>query len=111
MGCYEVYPYLGCISDPVLEMARWSRRRQRAAGCLTSAGRNRFGTLRGSGIGAMQNACFPTGLSDAQWRTILPHLPKPAKRGRPRTDPGRILDAVADRLPCLPPLARRGSVA
>ena len=42
----------------------------------------------------MQNACFPTGLSDAQWRTILPHLPKPAKRGRPRTGLRRILDAV-----------------
>jgi putative transposase len=42
----------------------------------------------------MQNACFPTDLSDAQWRTILPHLPKPAKRGRPRTDLRRILDAV-----------------
>ena len=42
----------------------------------------------------MQNACFPTDLTDAQWRTILPHLPKPAKRGRPRTDLRRILDAV-----------------
>ena len=42
----------------------------------------------------MQNACFPTDMSDAQWKTILPHLPKPAKRGRPRTDLRRILDAV-----------------
>ena len=42
----------------------------------------------------MQNACFPTDLSDAQWKTILPHLPKPARRGRPRTDLRRILDAV-----------------
>jgi putative transposase len=42
----------------------------------------------------MQNACFPTDLNDAQWRTILPHLPKPARRGRPRTDLRRILDAV-----------------
>lgn len=39
----------------------------------------------------MQNACFPTDLSDAQWRTILPHLPKPARRGRPRTDLRRIV--------------------
>ena len=61
---------------------------------MTSVGRKRFGTLRGSGIGAMQNACFPTDMSDAQWKTLLPHLPKPAKRGRPRTDLRRILDAV-----------------
>ena len=42
----------------------------------------------------MQNAAFATDLSDAQWRTILPHLPKTSKRGRPRTDLRRILDAV-----------------
>ena len=61
---------------------------------MTTGGLKRLRTLRGSGIGAMQNACFPTGLSDAQWRTILPNLPKPAKRGRPRTGLRRILDAV-----------------
>lgn len=60
----------------------------------------------------MQNASFPTVLSDSQRRMILPHLTKPAKRGRPRTDPQRIIDAVPYPVEsgvqrCLPPLGNR----
>jgi putative transposase len=42
----------------------------------------------------MKNAVFPSCLTDKQWATIQPFLPKPAKKGRPRTDLRRILDAV-----------------
>ena len=42
----------------------------------------------------MKNAVFSTDLTDARWKLIEPHLPKPAKRGRPRTDLRRIVDAI-----------------
>jgi transposase len=42
----------------------------------------------------MKNAVFATDLTDARWKVIEPHLPQPSKRGRPRTDLRRILDAV-----------------
>lgn len=42
----------------------------------------------------MQNAIYDTDLTDAQWDFIHPMLPKPFKRGRPPTDPRRIVNAV-----------------
>jgi transposase len=42
----------------------------------------------------MKNACYDTDLTDAQCQLLRPHLPKPAKRGRPPTDPRRLLNAM-----------------
>src|SRR5919112_4836347 len=43
----------------------------------------------------MASKRYPTDLSDDQWRCIRPHLPKPAREGRPRLHGLReILDAV-----------------
>ena len=42
----------------------------------------------------MKNARYDSSLTDAQWAYLKPMLPKPAKRGRPRTDLRRILDAI-----------------
>jgi putative transposase len=42
----------------------------------------------------MKNACYDTDLTDAQWQLLRPHVPKPAKRGRPPTDPRRLLNAM-----------------
>ena len=42
----------------------------------------------------MKNALYESSLTDAQWEYLNPMLPKPAKRGRPRTDRRRILDAI-----------------
>src|SRR5208337_4584316 len=42
----------------------------------------------------MKNAKYGSSLTDAQWAYLKPMLPKPAKRGRPRTDLRRILDAI-----------------
>jgi putative transposase len=42
----------------------------------------------------MKNAVFPSCLTDKQWATIRPFLPKAAQRGRPRIDLRRILDAI-----------------
>jgi putative transposase len=42
----------------------------------------------------MQNAQYGSSLTDAQWKYLEPLLPKPAKRGRPRTDLRQMLDAL-----------------
>ena len=42
----------------------------------------------------MKNAKYDSRLTDAQWADLKPLLPKPAKRGRPRTDLRRSLDAI-----------------
>ena len=42
----------------------------------------------------MQNACYDTDLTEARWREIQPHLPGPARLGRPPTDPRLLLDAM-----------------
>ena len=43
----------------------------------------------------MESRRYPTDLSDVEWRCISPHLPKPAREGRPRSHGLReILDAV-----------------
>ncbi|MEO7677346.1 MAG: IS5 family transposase [Verrucomicrobiota bacterium] len=42
----------------------------------------------------MKNAIYDSSLTDAQWAYLKPMLPKPAQRGRPRTDLRRILDAI-----------------
>lgn len=42
----------------------------------------------------MKNAIYDSCLTEAQWAYLKPMLPKPAKRGRPRTDLRRILDAI-----------------
>ena len=42
----------------------------------------------------MKNAFYESSLTEAQWDYLKPMLPKPAKRGRPRTDLRRILDAI-----------------
>ena len=42
----------------------------------------------------MKNAFFATDLTDGQWEFLRPMLPKPAKRGRPRTDLRKIIDAI-----------------
>ena len=42
----------------------------------------------------MKNAIYDSCLTEAQWTYLKPMLPKPAKRGRPRTDLRRILDAI-----------------
>ena len=42
----------------------------------------------------MKNAKYGSSLTDAQWEYLEPMLPKPAKRGRPRTDLRQVLDAI-----------------
>ncbi len=42
----------------------------------------------------MKNAKYESSLTDAQWEYLKPMLPKPAKRGRPRTDLRQVLDAI-----------------
>lgn len=42
----------------------------------------------------MKNVIYDSCLTEAQWAYLKPMLPKPAKRGRPRTDLRRILDAI-----------------
>ncbi len=42
----------------------------------------------------MQNACYGTDVTAAQWPLLLPHMPPAARRGRPRTELRRILNAV-----------------
>ena len=42
----------------------------------------------------MKNTLYESSLTDAQWEYLKPMLPKPAQRGRPRTDLRRILDAI-----------------
>jgi putative transposase len=43
----------------------------------------------------MESRRYPTDLSDDEWRCIRPHLPEPAREGRPRLHALReILDAV-----------------
>lgn len=42
----------------------------------------------------MKNAIYDTSLTDAQWEYLQPMLPKPAKRGRPRTELRLVIDAV-----------------
>ena len=42
----------------------------------------------------MKIARYDTDLTDAQWQLVRPHLPKPAKRGRPPTNPRRLLEAM-----------------
>jgi transposase len=49
---------------------------------------------RGGASEAMKIAKYDTNLTDAQWTYLKPMLPKPAKRGRPRKDRRRIVDAV-----------------
>jgi putative transposase len=42
----------------------------------------------------MKNAKYGSSLTDAQWEYLKPMLPKPSKRGRPRTDLRQVLDAI-----------------
>jgi len=42
----------------------------------------------------VKKALYESSLTEAQWIYLKPMLPKPAKRGRPRTDLRRILDAI-----------------
>jgi transposase len=42
----------------------------------------------------VKNAIYESSLTDAQWEYLRPMLPAPAKRGRPRTDLRRIIDAL-----------------
>ena len=42
----------------------------------------------------MKNAKYGSSLTDAQWEYVEPMLPKPAKRGRPPTDPRQVIDAI-----------------
>jgi putative transposase len=42
----------------------------------------------------MKNAIYGSSLTDAQWEYLKPMLPKPSKRGRPRTDLRQVLDAI-----------------
>jgi transposase len=42
----------------------------------------------------VKNALYATSLTDAQWDYLKPLLPKPAKRGRPRTELRQIINAV-----------------
>ena len=42
----------------------------------------------------MKNAKYGSSLTDTQWEYLKPMLPKPAKRGRPRTDLRQVLDAI-----------------
>ena len=42
----------------------------------------------------MKKAKYGSCLTDAQWEFLKPMLPKPSKRGRPRTDLRQVLDAI-----------------
>jgi len=42
----------------------------------------------------MKNAKYGSSLTAAQWEYLRPMLPKPSKRGRPRTDLRQVLDAI-----------------
>ena len=42
----------------------------------------------------MQIAQYITDLTDAQWKLIEPMLHNPSKRGRPRTNPRRVINAI-----------------
>lgn len=42
----------------------------------------------------MKNACYDTDLTDAQGQLLRPHLPKPAQRGRPPTEPRWLFNAM-----------------
>ena len=42
----------------------------------------------------MNIVSYPTDLTDAQWKLLKPLLPKPKKRGRPPTDPRRVVNAI-----------------
>lgn len=42
----------------------------------------------------MNIASYPTDLTDAQWAIIEPMLPAAAQRGRPRTDPRLVFNAI-----------------
>jgi len=42
----------------------------------------------------MKNAIYGSSLTDAQWEYLQPMLPKPSKRGRPRTDLRQVIDAI-----------------
>jgi len=42
----------------------------------------------------VKNASYASNLTEAQWVYLKPMLPQPAKRGRPRTDLRRVLDAI-----------------
>ena len=42
----------------------------------------------------MKIAKYGSSLTDAQWEYLKPMLPKPAKRGRPRTDLRQVIDAI-----------------
>jgi len=42
----------------------------------------------------MKSAKYGSSLTDAQWEYLKPMLPKPSKRGRPRTDLRQVLDAI-----------------
>lgn len=44
--------------------------------------------------GAMKNAIYPTDLTDAQWQLLEKLLPKPKRRGRPRTPLRQIVNAL-----------------
>ena len=37
---------------------------------------------------------YPSDLTDEQWQLVRPLLPKPTKRGRPRIDRRRVIDAI-----------------
>ena len=42
----------------------------------------------------MKSALYESSLTDPQWEYLNPMLPKSVKRGQPRTDLRRILDAI-----------------
>ena len=42
----------------------------------------------------MKKAAYPTDLTDEQWKLIEPMLPRAKRRGRPRTDLRRVLNAL-----------------
>ena len=48
----------------------------------------------GRGDLARMATATPTGLTDAQWTVIRPHLPPPARRGRPRANDRRTINGV-----------------
>ena len=48
----------------------------------------------------MKIAPYDTNLTDAQWASLKPMLPKPAKRGRRPKDRRRIIDAILYLVQC-----------
>lgn len=42
----------------------------------------------------MKIAVYDTDLTAAQWRKLRPHVPQPARRGRPGTDPRRLFNSM-----------------